>query len=264
MRVPFVAVTAAAARAVHAATAVLFVSAVLALSPLPARAAAGTVDLSWDSCAPIVANRNSTVGEPLALYASVIGHDQAHRGYQVWLVLGSAMGTTPDAWQFEEGGCHGLGSVTIDHVTPAGIRACPSFQGNSQSLQIKTFDANAHLTGPEFGSGLRRIILANAYPTAVSGVTSAQRYFLMRVLFDHMGSVAGSGNPGATCGGYETPMCFLMVERKLTWLDSNGVEFPFVIGQSSVTFNDALNATACSGGRVVNRTWGAIKGQYRQ
>ncbi|MGH7725453.1 MAG: hypothetical protein ACREOU_08490 [Candidatus Eiseniibacteriota bacterium] len=234
----------------------------LASIPEPAWAA-GTVDLSWNACAPLTVNRNSNGGESISLFASVVGHSEAHQGYQVWLVLGSASGTTPDAWQFEAEGCHGFAPVTIDHASPAG-RTCPSFQGSNPSLQVKTFDDRAPEIGPEYGAGLRRIVLANAYPAGVSAVSSAQRYFLMRVLFDHSLSTTGPGSPGSTCGGLETPVCVLLVERKLTWLDPNGVELPFSSGQSYVTFNDLQNEARCSGNRVIDRTWGAIKGEYHR
>jgi hypothetical protein len=248
-------------------------AAAVLLDAAPARAVVGTVDLSWDDCSPIQVNKQSSDPGPYAIYVSIMGHDEIVQGYEVWGVLGTSVGTTPDAWQFEVEGCQGFSRVTIDEFPPPEVAAgCPALPGAAVVAQVEGFDPGAHFihqpcptcVSPYLPT-MRRFVLANRYVTPV--VTQpGTRYFLARFLFDHGASTAGTSDPGVTCGGFDESICFSLVPWKtgsVTGLDDTLV--PFAIGQGWLTFNDPVNGMGCAPAVPArNRTWGALKAMYRQ
>jgi hypothetical protein len=219
--------------------------------------AAGAVSINWDSCVGPL--NKSIVPGVNNLYASVLGHDQPHQAYQVWLSLGSGnAGAIRDAWRFDADGCQGSSFLTINHLAPAAVvKACPTFQGANTSYQLKDYSFDA-LTGKA------RTYLANTYPASnFTNVNPAVRYFLANWAFDHTYSVNGATTPGVDCGGLEVGVCIHIT--KTSWLTPGGVEFPWAIAGEYVTANDAANATGCPGATPAdNRTWGSVKAQYKR
>ena len=68
----------------------LLVALALVVGSAPtARAAHGVVDLSWGTCAPVVASIASPAAGSLSLIASQLGNDQFHTAYQVRFHVGS-------------------------------------------------------------------------------------------------------------------------------------------------------------------------------
>jgi len=233
--------------------------AVLAIA-VPAHAAVGVFNLSWDTCTGPL-DRTMTQDGLNSLYCSVIGHDVPHLGYDVKVIYGN--GTTrgvPDAWRFDPPGCQGSAFVTLDHLAPAAvIKTCPSFQPAVGSVPIKDVSLIAG-TLPPYDNTLMRITVANGYPDGGGlNINPATRYFLARFLFDHTFSVNGATTPGADCGGLATSICFATANA--SFLETGGAE---------IFFDNTGNRTASANGvggctptPVVNKTWGAIKSQYR-
>jgi hypothetical protein len=221
--------------------------------------AQGAVSLSWDTCAPIVVNKAIAPGTTASLYASVLGHDQPHQAYQVFVFLGSGnAGAIRDAWRFDAAGCQGSSFITIDHLAPAAVvKTCPTFQGPLASIQIKDYSFDAV-------TGKARAVLANTYPAGnFTQINPAVRYFLARFLFDHTFSVNGATTPGADCGGLEVAVCAHL--NKTSWLSPAGVETQWAFGQEYVTANDAQNTSGCPGATpTVDKTWGSLKAQYKR
>jgi hypothetical protein len=241
----------------------------LAIGPAlaqPVGDAGGTIDLSWNACAPLQSSLLDPAAGPVSLYVSVSGHSIAHQAYQVWFVasIGASNPTLPDAWRFDAAGCQGSSFVSIDHLAPATVaRSCPSFQGNLPSLQIEAFQLAPPALGLPTTMGCG--VLQNAYPAGNTVTTNpSARYFLARFLFDHSYSVAGATTPGVSCGGYDSPICISLVREKCSWLDLSGVEYRFRPGQAFVTVDHARARADCRGDGVQPATWGGLKGQYRR
>ena len=226
--------------------------------------AQGAINLSWDSCTGPV-HRMILPGTQASLYASVLGHNQPHQAYQVFVSLRSGTsGAVRDAWRFDAAGCQGSSFISIDHIVPSAIsKVCPTFQGALASIQIKDYSFDPV-------TGLARAVLANTYPAGNNTqINPAQRYFLARFGFDHTFSVTGPGDPGNTCGDLEVGMCAHLT--RASWLSPGGVETPWAFGQEYVSANDPSNLIACPCAvtpgcptATALTTWGAIKAQYKR
>ena len=226
---------------------------------MPTAANAGTIDLSWDKCSPVVSDKAIGSGSYAPLLVSVLGHDQPHRAYEFWIAIGDDSNATPDAWRFDDAGCQGPGRITIDHMNSSTVvKTCPSFQGALASVQVKGYlPSPAHLGLPR---GMSVVALANAYsPANFIEVNPAMRYFLGRILFDHQLSVPGSAGEPGTCGGVEHGMCLRLIPERCNWVNESGQEIRFTIGSGSATANGGCRAVPAA-----NSTWGQIKGQYRR
>jgi hypothetical protein len=235
--------------------------AVLAIA-VPAHAAVGTYNLSWDTCTGPL-DRTITPDALNSLYASVIGHDVPHLGYEVKIIYGNGTTrTVPDAWRFDAPGCQGSSFLTIDHLAPSTVvKACPSFHPPVASVPIKDASfVEDTLPGTTYDATLMKLTMAVAYPDgAGQNINPATRYFLARFLFDHTFSVTGAGTPGETCGGLEQSICFATVNS--SYLDAEGTEFLFSNGGNRTV--SANGVSGCTPSPVLNRTWGSIKSQYR-
>lgn len=222
--------------------------------------AQGSVSLNWDSCVGPI-DKAVTPGSTASLYGSVLGHSTPHKAYQIWMFFGAGnAGAMRDAWRFDPAGCQGSSFITIDHLAPAAVvKSCPTFQGTLPSIQIKDYSFDP-LTGKT------RAVIANTYPDGnFVQVNPAQRYFLARFLFDHTFSVVGATTPGVDCGGVETAVCGHIIFNKASWLNMDGVEFPWAWQQEYVTANDPGNSTGCPGATpAAPTTWGAIKHTYKR
>ena len=221
--------------------------------------AQGAVSLNWDSCTGPI-NKQILPGSGVAnLYASVLGHDQPHQAYQVWIRLGSgSAGPLRDAWRFDAAGCQGSSFLTINHLAPAAVvKVCPTFQGPLTSFQLKEYQWDA-LTGKA------TTYLADTYPAGNNTqIVPTVRYFLVNWAFDHTFSVDGATTPGADCGGLETPVCGHIF--RASWLTPAGAEFPWAISQEYVTSRDPNNDSRCPGATPAeNKTWGSLKAQYKR
>lgn len=240
----------------------LFVLSSLA-APAVVHAAPGVADMTWGvTCTPIVGDITPTAG-PTSLMFSVLGSDETHNAYQVRFLLGSAGPGTPDCWRFDAVGCQGSSFITINHLPPAtASKTCPPFQGNNASIQIKDFSLVNPGTG--YSTEIMRGVMANTYPAGMTAVP-ATRYFLAQFIFDHTFSVVGATTPGVDCGGFETPICVVMLENALSTSGyvrvSDGVEYPF--GDSVNDHVTTLAQTGCPAVPTKSTTWGAIKSQYR-
>ena len=240
-----------------------------AWTALPSSAAVGTVDLSWNSCSPLVPSLSRGAPGPVSMYASVTGHDVPHSAYQISLYFYApyfpSYGPLGDSWRFDAAGCQGSGRLDLRH-TPLGAvaTACPPFQGpgTDPGLQIKDFSFSPI-------SGRARLSLANSYPGGVTDTDPAKRYFLMSATFDHTSSVVGTGTPGVTCGWFEQDILisyFVPCDGRgcgtgapPSWLDLGGTQHDFLIGQGSLTF-----CGSCEPAPAASTTWGAIKAVYRR
>lgn len=248
-------------RPVISITAVLL----LAAMPLPASALDGILDLSWDACSPIVSHAPSvTPGGTISLYASVTGHDVPHKAYNVTLLYGNpTTASSPDAWRFDASGCNQGLMWRIDHLAPAEVAAaCPTFQGNLPSFQIKDLNLVPAILG--LPTTLMRLVLWNAYPAGNTvDVDPNRRYFLGRFFFDHSASVNGPTIPDEACGGLETPMCFTVYEGEYVTLDGYIGQFR-TGGTRSLSISGSGPLGDCLGPvPAQSTTWGQIKSQYR-
>ena len=231
----------------------------------PAAAAIGTVDLSWNACSPVVATLERGAPVPVTMFASVVGHDEPHQAYQIFLYLTSGpAGPLRDAWRFDAAGCQGESRIELRHIPPATVaKACPAFQGAAQSLQVKQYTYDP-------GTGNAKIVVANSYPAGITTSNPATRYFLMSATFDHTESVVGTGTPGVSCGGFEgdvwvvynLPCSFRPCTpdgNRPRWLGTDGVEREFFVGQDTL-----LYCGSCIPVPAAKATWGAVKGTYRR
>jgi hypothetical protein len=114
---------------------------------------------------------------------------------------------------------------------------------------------------PALPYGTMQFDFANAYPDGVTAFDPNQRYFLVRIDFDHTASVEGPGVPGTSRGGFEQSLWFRFNGLKCNLLGLDGNEYPFDSGNGEVmaTFGGtgALTPAAVT-------TWGQIKSQYRR
>ena len=226
----------------------------------PAQGAHGTLELRWNSCdGPI--EHCATAEGPNTLYASVIGIDQPHRGYEVQLILGDPTTlTVPDAWRFDGTGCQGSDAVQVDHLPPADLAtACPAFQGTAFSEVYKGVQLVPDYLPPQYARTLLWLFLANQYPSGQPAADPAKRYHLVRFVFGHSRSVSGASTPGVACGGLETALQFRAIAAG--YLDPVGNEHYWSQEPNPLT---SEVRGACVPVAAVNSTWGAIKGQYRR
>jgi hypothetical protein len=240
----------------------IVLAAIASASASQAAVGPGTVDLSWNTCAPVVADRDTAITvngvRVVTAYASVLGASTPTSGYEVDFIYGDATANVPDAWNFSPAGCQGTAAVTMSPTPPAALsKSCPAFQQTAAALQIKDVNLVSASQDP-YAPNLIRVVFANAFPTGVTPVPTT-RYFMASVAFDHTFSVPGPADPAVACGNYETPMCFKMSKAIFIELGT-GVEFSYSRGNSQLTFG---GTSACGGVPARPTTWGKIKGQYR-
>lgn len=223
------------------------------------------VNISWDSCTG-PSDKSILPGTQASLFASVLGMDQTHLGYQIKIRLATGQPAgLPDAWRFDPAGCQGSAFLTIDHLAPSAVvKVCPSLQGPLPSVQIKDFAYDAM-------TGVALTQLANAYPNNNLGnstqINPLQRYFMGRWLFDHSFSVLGATDPGNTCGGLGAAVCQASVtlnanQPPASWVNLAQQEVPFAFQNQFVTTNGNVGGFCPGATPTVPRTWGGIKNQY--
>ena len=101
-----------------------------------------------------------------------------------------------------------------------------------------------------------------SYPAGVLAPNPATRYHLATFTHDFTFASNGPSPPDlSTCGGFETPMCINLIGTRVSYLDTGGAEFPFLIGNRTLTVN---SIGGCPAVPARASTWGTIKGQYRR
>lgn len=219
---------------------------------------ASTIDLSWDACSPILAEKDAS--SSMTVYVSVIGQSVPHKAYQFWLTMkASGDGELPDAWRFDVDGCQGNSRITIEHAAAANCaNCCPSFE-SLPSLQIQASYLTSILSEAEGGGpNVPHMGLANAYPSGNTVATNPTvRYQLGSIVFDHSASLVGPGS----CGGFERAVTLSLIPRKCEWIPAawDGTETRFEIGQGWLTVRPNAQSVPAS-----EATWGQIKSHYRR
>jgi len=222
------------------------------------RAAATTLDLTWDSCTGPVA-RTVVPGTFARILVSALGQAEPHKGYEFSLTVADVDGTLPDAWRFDAEGCQGPGRISIDHLVPSAVgKTCPSFQGASASFQVKSFTLAG--ADPDLPPGSGLILLRNTYPAGNYSSASTVRYMLGSILFDHFDSVNGTATEPGTCGSLERGVCTAVLPARSFYVTPDDRVVPFTIGNGSVT----ANGGACSPVPASSSSWGQIKAVYRR
>ena len=219
------------------------------------------IDLSWGgNCSPIVTSHDPSGAEPIRFVVSATGQGAPHKAYEFWIAISRPGDGLPDAWRFDAEGCQGRERIDIAHARVIDSKSCPNFQGANESIQIKNFQWAPEFLG--FPQPTAVAVMANTYPAGVTTTNPSTRSLLGSVLFDHTNSVAGVGEPGVSCGGYEESVCFRLIGSRCNWLTLDGTEVPFVFGQWWLTFrneNECLSAVPAQ-----NATWGLLKSRYRR
>ncbi len=224
----------------------------LAHTTAPAHAA-GTIDRSWDACAPITVVKSMGAPQPYRLYVSMTGQADVLRGYQAFCDVAALVpAPLPDAWRFDAGGCQGPDRVVFRTLpTPAEGVNCLALQSPGPTFAITDY---AYDVVTRRG----RILISKALPSGSAIPNPALRYHLAAVEFDHTASVVGTGAPDGACGGFERDV-IIAVSGTPNLTDPASVQHPFAAGgNAAVTY-------VGSGGPVpaAPTTWGAIKGHYR-
>lgn len=210
------------------------------------------VSLDWNAChGPI--NVASQPGQPISLYASVIGQSEGHKAFQVRILLRPNGSVLPDAWRFDANGCQSLARLGFNHYS--NDPNCPQFHGDEPQVEIPDFAFEPALNRWRF-------VYAVAYPFGIPTADPNVRYTMVRLIMDHTFSTEAPTVPGETCGGFFEPMCFYLY--KAEWVDMAIVEHTYNVNQWFLTVNDP-NGIACYSVAVPARaaTWGAIKNTYR-
>jgi len=221
--------------------------------------AAGVASLTWDGCTGPV-TKTVLPGSQAVLFASVIGHSEAHAGYEVDLELSEDCAgnptSFPDAWRFDAGGCQPSGALHFDYLPPAEMAAtCPRFR----PLPVNGLLNNYYYDAVTRRATLKVGSLYFDYP--VPSADPGQRYFLARIVFDQGNGIVGPSVSGF-CGGLETPLCIRPVYLAYLDLAGNGVSWG--TDTPCLTVNDPAGMSGCSLPTASRATtWGAIRGQYR-
>jgi hypothetical protein len=223
---------------------------------------AQTADISWDNCFPLVVNKDiGAAAGPVTFYASVVGQSVPHQAYQVWLLIGDANQTLPDAWRFDSGGCN-AGFFNYAAQPPVALaKSCPGFVPQAtQAFPVGIFQLAP--PGLGYATTTGNGFIANAYPAGVPSPNPATRYHLCGFTHDMtFASVGPTPVDLSTCGNVETPVCINLIRNRVSWLDMAGAEFVFAIGNGTLTVN---SIAGCPAVPAKAKTWGEIKGQYRR
>jgi len=238
-----------------------------------AQPAAASIDVSWDACSPIVADRLLPPGATEShLFFSVTGLSGNVSAFQFNFHYGASFspecgaGSPPDSWRFDNAGC--MGPSFIEYIVNSTHRDCPQL-----------LPANAiSILNTSFNPLDEKITTTIARSVGGAGVAanSSTRYLLVEMVFSHLFTVAGPGSPGETCGGFEKPICFTFQGSfdahgncapggGGSYVDGNGNEHPFgTFPPVIATFRSVESSVACNGATPATpTTWGAIRAQYR-
>jgi hypothetical protein len=235
------------------------ITAWFAVSSLAAISAhAQTVDLSWDNCAPIATNKVLPEGAPVTFYASVTGQSEGHAAYEIWWLIGDSQQSLPDAWRFDGAGCT-ASLFAYNSRPPHELQSsCPPFAANTQPqypMSVFQLASSTVLPVPST-AGIGMFVIS--YPNKVMSADPGMRYHLVQFMHDFTYASIGETTPDA-CGGFGNTMTIQLMPNKVNWLDVNGVERRWSVGNGTLTFQGVSRNTV----PAVAATWGSIKGQYR-
>jgi hypothetical protein len=234
-------------------------------------AANGTVTMGWDACNLSPITDKVVTAQQLTtanLVGFVSGQSDSVLAYVYRFLYGDASHQVPDAWRFDASGCETGAFVTLNGLPPAALsKACPPLQniGGGQSSVIIT-DLNFYPpAGTQYDHTLMFVQIANAFQHSVLPL-AASKYFVGDAEFNLSAAVVGAGDPGNTCGGLETEICFNLAQAD--WVASDGLtqnSWNFHGGASGdfATAGTAPFAGSCQGTPAQTKTWGQIKNQYR-
>src|SRR5690349_16923959 len=216
--------------------------------------AAGTVRLNWNPCTNGALNMSAVPGEAAMAWATVYGHQESHRGYEIRLTLQSPTGEAfPDAWRFDEGGCQ---DPFFLNINPLGATPfCPRFMPTTPP-PVTT--ASYSYDGLTDGAN----IVVTAQYVTIPATDPRVRFALFSARFDHVISTFEPTIPGQTCGGMATPIC--MAVTKAEWTRGDGTILPFIIQPNAITFNDPQGLVCAAATPARAETWGTIRQMYRR
>jgi len=215
--------------------------------------AAPVIRYSWDDCDPLVVSRDFTGPAVYTQTLSIVGLDAPV--HDLSLIVGFLFNEIPPAWRFADlcGGSYGCG---FQPCQPSG--RVSTLLGGTACDTIPGLQLNASfwfgITPPI--SGLRIDGVGGGSFTPDPAV----RYTLIRIAFDHSGSVAGPGGPG-TCGGADQPLLFMIGSLTLNGVDQHDL---VTWDNCMLTWNTPSYPHDCPLiVPVKNLTWGRIKALYR-
>jgi hypothetical protein len=228
-------------------------------------AAAPVMQYSWDDCSPVIPQRSFTAPAVYTQTVSVLGLDQPIESFRLIIRVGGSYGL-PDAWRFSElcttplFGCSPYASCCGYGGTPPcqPIGRVAMLLAGSACDTIPGLQVNAHYetnpTSPWW------FLVVDGTADGSFTPDSTRRYTLIRMTFDHSGSVAGDGGAG-TCGGGIRPLLFEVGELSLNGVDQRGR----VTWENCVlSWNGQTGPVDCP--LVVptkNGSWGQVKVHYR-
>jgi hypothetical protein len=206
--------------------------------------AAPSLRYSWDSCDPLVLNRDFTVPGHYAQTLSVTGLGQSLTSFNVHIVI-APRGLS--AWQFNSFGCQGASRLAASTVADG----CLSIPG----LELTVF-LFLGVTEPKLSLLITGLAPAGFVPDP------AARYTLVRLDFDHSATTTGLVDPPGQCGGGDVPVCFGIESADLNGHPTPGVDY--TVENGFLTWNIASTPGQCPF-RVAARpsTWGRLKSIYR-
>ena len=220
----------------------------LILAASPGLAGNGTLRLSWDSCDPVVVNKDWAGAALYTQVLSITGADVVNNGNRSQVLIGP---NVEDAWRFDSEGCQ-TGQLTVSFAGAS--KACAVFQGgNSLPLTQYSYDAM---------SGTAKLDVANAYDdfTPVAG----NRYTVYQAKYDHAFSDTGAQDPNLACGFVENAVCFWLMVSDAELLLTDGSKEGFEGADNDwVTWQDPGNTSGCPFVQAEPSTWGRVKGLYR-
>jgi hypothetical protein len=238
-----------------------FFAPLLLLAVTASASFAGTINLSWNPCAPSPIDHANPGGGALDFYAMLTNQSVISQSNEVKIVGGTPGAAMPDAWRFDPTGCEGDPFWTIVYSPPSALaKTCPAIQGAVANIQIKAFQFDAT-------NGKIQIVSANLYPNNTLGNPASgdpsKQYFLGDFHLDFTFGVPGPSDPVAgTCGGVLAPVCLAIYQTD--FIDTSGNQVDYVRGQDYLTVNDPNNGSHCPGATpAVSKTWGQLKNQYR-
>jgi len=214
--------------------------------------AAGTVRLNWNPCTtgPVVTSVDP--GGTVMFWATVYGHHEAHKAYEIRVTLQAPTGTPfPDAWRFDAAGCQD--SILMFLNPTAATPFCPRFVPPGASA-VTHYDYDGVTDGAN-------ITVAVQYPT-VPAADPAVRFALFSARFEHLFSTVEPTVPGVSCGGLSTPICIAVT--KAEWVGADGSVLPFNIQPNAITINDPQGLVCAAATPVRAETWGTIRQMYRR
>jgi hypothetical protein len=234
-------------------------------------AAAPVMQYSWDDCSPVVPSRSFTTPTVVTQAVSVLGLDQPIESFRLIVRISGPYSGMPEAWRFSDLCTNPWFECSPPHLPPYGT--CCGYMGTAPCQPIGRVAMLLAGSGCDTIPGLRvsaHYDVGIAPPLVwliVEGTAegsfmpdASRRYTLIRMAFDHSGSVAGDAGAG-TCGHVDRPLLFEIGELSLNRVDQRGrVTWEnCVLGWNAQTGNVDCPLVV----PVRNRSWSQIKTLYR-